>query len=283
MKRGWIVGALGALAALVAAPAGACTLVANRPICAPNGECSGPIFEQDVRERAQRAAIEYGRAMAVAVEARRDASGLDRAADVARLVFPLIVNPIDNADGGSCGPEIDDSYGSEDSRAIAAEDFVFEMTTFAGASADWQRSPSAIGALAALRGTCQQEATGAFADYLRSAIPAEQIAEVWDFLLPRAGPLPPADPRERLVGWRFSMTDGSATGITYNNVFAAPHIDGRRERAWQYLQNHRNGRAVMSAVSQFIQSRLSDGRGEAAICPVAHAETQSLIGELAQP
>lgn len=101
---------------------------------------------------------------------------------------------------------------------------------------------------------CHAEDRRALAVYLASAIPAEQIRDVWSFLLPRAGPIPPADPAQPLAGWRFTRLSASGA-LTYNLVTAPPHIDNRRERAWQYLSNHRSGEAVMSAVSQFVQSR----------------------------
>lgn len=101
---------------------------------------------------------------------------------------------------------------------------------------------------------CHADDRRALAAYLASAIPAEQIRDVWSFLLPRAGPIPPADPAQPLAGWRFTRLSASGA-LTYNLVTAPPHIDNRRERAWQYLSNHRSGEAVMSAVSQFVQSR----------------------------
>ena len=277
----WVVTALSLVAALaVSAPASACSLVASR--CEPDG-CDGPLYRQQLREQRQREAIEHGRAMDIAVEARRDAPGLDRAADVAQLVFPLVVTLVDYADGGGCGPEIEDSHGTEDFKAVGLDDARSEMRTKAGLTDSSALSQTSVDAFAALRLSCQHESTAAFAAYLGTALPREQLADTWDFLIPRAGPLPPADPHERLAGWRFAIFHASPTALSYNVVPSPQHIDGRRERAWQYLQNHRNGRAVMSAVSQFIQSRLADGRGEVAICPVAHAETQRLIGQLAQP
>lgn len=130
---------------------------------------------------------------------------------------------------------------------------------------------------------CNAEARRALSAYLTTAIPADQLRDVWSFLAPRAGPIPPSDPSVPLAGWRFNALSSDGLPLRYNLVLAPPHIDNRRERAWQYLQHHRSGEAVMSAVSQFIQSRQSDGRGEAAICPVTHAEAQRQIGQLAQP
>lgn len=187
------------------------------------------------RYGAEREAVEYARAMGLAVNAREEAAGLDRAADLATLLMPDLV-PVD---GNGC-----------------AED--------AGAPV----SPAAL---------CNAEARRGLAAYLASAIPAEQIRDVWSFLVPRAGPIPSGDPAVPLAGWRFTRLTGSGLPLRYNAVPAPAHIDGRRDRAWQYLSNHRSGEAMMSAVSQFIQSRLAEGRGAAAICPVAHV--QQAIGK----
>ena len=67
-----------------------------------------------------------------------------------------------------------------------------------------------------------------------------------------------ADPAQPLVGWRFTRLSAGGQ-LAYNEVIAPAYIDGRRERAWQYLMNHRSGEAVMSAVTQFVQSRSMSG------------------------
>ena len=193
------------------------------------------------RYGAEREAVEYARAMGLAVNAREEAAGLDRTGDIAMLLMPDLA-PVP---ANGCPED-------------AAE--------------------PALPAVA-----CNMEARRALSLYLDTAIPLEQIRDVWSFLVPRAGPIPSGDPAVPLAGWRFTALTDSGLPLRYNDVPARPHIDGRRARAWQYLMNHRSGEAAMSAVSQFIQSRLADGRGEVAICPVAHAETQRLIGQLAQP
>ncbi len=227
--RHWLIALIG-FAALAAPAASVAQPVAA---CPP-----APDFS---RYGADREAIEYARAIGQAVNAREEAPGLDRAADLAVLLLPDLT-----ADGASSCAE---------------------------PAVDAASQPTA----------CNAEARRALSAYLTTAIPADQIRDVWSFLVPRAGPIPPSDPSVPLAGWRFTVLSPGGLALRYNLVLAPPHIDNRRERAWQYLQNHRSGEAVMSAVSQFIQSRLADGRGEAAICPVAHAEIQRLIGELAQP
>ena len=181
------------------------------------------------RYGAEREAVEYARAMGQAVNAREEAAGLDRTADLAVLLMPDLV-PVAASD---CGEEAAATVSREQ--------------------------------------MCNAEARRALSAYLATAIPAEQVRDVWSFLAPRAGPIPSSDPAVPIVGWRFTALTASGLPLRYNDVPAPAHIDGRRERAWQYLTHHRSGEAVMSAVSQFIQSRLADGRGAAAICPTAHA------------
>lgn len=194
----WLV-TLAAIAAFAAAPA----------LAQPVAAC--PAAPDFTRYPADREAIEYARAVDQAVNAREEAAGLDRAADLAMLLLPDA-----NLDGGCAGGQ-----------------------------------PPRVS-------TCQAENRRALTAYLATAIPAEQIRDVWSFLLPRAGLLPPADPAQPLIGWRFTRL--SADGqLAYNHVMAPPYIDNRRERAWQYLMRHRSGEAVMSAVSQFVQSRTAGG------------------------
>lgn len=264
-----------------ATPALACSIVASRPICDGGAACTDAVVAQMRRERAQREAIEYGRAMAVALEARREAPALDRAQDVARLVLPLLVTPVDFADGGGCGPDVSLGNGGELIFAVEEQDFERDIRARAGQMDARPLARASVAAVADSLVACQVEATRSFATYLASAIPPQQLAELWGFLVPRAGPIPLEDPTQALEGWRLVMRDPASDALIFNSVPAPQHIEGRRERAWQYLQNHRNGKAVMSAVTQFLESRLVDGRGEAAICPVAHAETQRLIAQLA--
>ena len=119
---------------------------------------------------------------------------------------------------------------------------------------DTTQDTGCAGGQASAMSTCQADQRQALSTYLASVIPAEQIRDVWSFLLPRAGPIPPADPAQPLAGWRFTRLSAGAQ-IVYNEVVAPPYIDGRRERAWQYLTHHRSGEAVMSAVGQFVASR----------------------------
>ncbi len=163
------------------------------------------------RYGAEREAIEYARAMGQAVNAREEAAGLNRAADLAMLLLP------DTASAAGC--------------------------------ADREPAPASV---------CHIQNRSDLAAYLATAIPAEQIRDVWSFLLPRTGLIPPADPAQPLVGWRFTRLSAGGQ-LAYNHITAPPYIDGRRERAWQYLSHHRSGEAVMSAVTQFVQSRT--GRG----------------------
>jgi hypothetical protein len=184
----------------------ACLLAPAAPAAA-QAATACPAAPDFSRYGTEREAIEYARAMGQAVNAREEAAGLDRAADLAMLLLPDAPSTA-ACPGGQPAPE--PTCHADDRRALAA--------------------------------------------YLASAIPAEQIRDVWSFLLPRAGPIPPADPAQPLTGWRFTRISVSGV-LTYNLITAPPHIDNRRERAWQYLSNHRSGEAVISAVSQFVQSR----------------------------
>ncbi len=269
-----------ALAGL-SAPALACSIVATRSICDGGAACTDAVVAQMQRERAQREAIEYGRAMAVAMEARQEAAGLDRGYDLARILLPNMVLPIALSEHCFTGDWIaeDEDAGGHESIAEAEVAIRREEGTAPDALVAGER----LSAFATRRDACNDEMRRDLGHYLNGAIPADQLSEVWAFIVPRAGGVPPTDPAHPIESRRLTALSASGLPLRYDEVAAPQHIDNRRERAWQYLQNHRNGRLVMSAVSQFIQSRLSDGRGEAAICPVAHAETQSLIGELAQP
>lgn len=191
----------------LAAALGFVALIASAASAQPAPACpAAPDFS---RYGADREAIEYARAMGQAVNARAEAQGLDRAADLAKLLLP---EPGTGCSGGEPVPA----------------------------------------------STCHIENRRALSAYLATAIPAEQIRDVWSFLLPRAGLIPPADPAQPLVGWRFTRLSAGGQ-LAYNAVLAPPFIDGRRERAWQYLMNHRSGEAVMSAVTQFVQSRSTAG------------------------
>jgi len=245
-----------------------------------------------MRERAAREAVEYARDMEQAVDERRNAAGLDRSFDLARLLLPNLVQPIishgdcsDFVDDGDNGDRADDNIG-----AVELDNFLDSFTRANDSSYLNLTSESVRRRLRLLRTDCNNEARMALSAYIATTLPSGQIEEIWSFLLPRAGYVPQnhglgqIDSLMPLRSPRLTrLTDGGLPLIYNHFPQFEQHIDNRRERAWQYLRNHRNGRAIMSAVSQFIQSRLADGRGEAAICPVAHAETQRLMGEPRQP
>ncbi len=252
------------LALFGAAPAAACTVVATR--CEPDG-CGGPLYRLALREREQRAAIEHGRALARAVEARRDATGLDRDYDLARIVFPLIIAPVDLAEGGGCGPNVPDAHGFERNGRFAVDAFEAELRRSAGMDSTQPLGPDALRRLAALRMRCQDEVVRGFTAYLGTALSPDKRDDLWNFLVPRAGLIPPVTPAEPLPGYRFTARTGSPDGLMFNEVPAASYIARSRERAWQYLENHRNGRALMSAVRQYLL--LLDGREASTLCPAA--------------
>ena len=267
--------------AAIGTPAFACSFVTPRPICDGGAACTDAVVAQLQRERAQREAIEYGRAMAQAVAARSESAGLDRSYDLARILLPNMVLPLALYESSCTGPFGEDEDGGGHIAVEEAEAVIRSATGLA------PTAPLPVGqlrAFAAHRLACNGEVRRDLAAYLAYALPAGQLRELWDFLLPRADAVVPTDAMQPVTSGRllYFAHDGQLV-IPDGEEGKDSFIENRRERAWQYLQNHRNGRAVMSAVSQFIQSRLSDGRGEAAICPVAHVETQRLIGELARP
>lgn len=264
-----------AMSAAATPAAASCTPVPVSVVCASKDKCSGPLYEQAKREREQREAIEYARAMGQAVAARRDAAGLDRAYDLARLLMPNIAVPVDfGSTGGSCSSEIEDNDGGP---AILRDAFEAELRRAAGLAADAPLRRNDVTALAHQRTLCNDEARRTLAGYLTSAIPAAKLRDAWDFLLPRAGLFPPADPKQALTGWRFTTFNGPDAPPGFHDVPAPDHIAGRRERAWHYLEHHPTGRPLLIAVQRFIASRTADPRGEAVLCPMTHAETLKMI------
>jgi len=264
-----------ALATMAGPTPPACPAPTPPLICATNGACSGPLYEQAKREREQREAIDYARAMGQAVATRRDADGLDRAFDLARLLMPNIAVPVDfGRTGGSCSSAIEDD---DSGPAILRDAFEAELRRAAGLAADAPLRRNDVTALAHQRTLCNDEARRTLAGYLTSAIPAAKLRDAWDFLLPRAGALPPADPAMPLSGWRFTSFAGRDAPLRFNDVPAPDHIAGRRERAWHYLEHHPTGRPLLIAVQQFIASRTADPRGEAVLCPATYAETVKMI------
>ena len=183
------------------------------------------------------AGVHYARDMSFALAARERSPTLDRARDLAELLVPdVLPEPTMVATG--------DSAGWEDPEA----------------GARWVN--------------CHRELRNGVADYLRTVLSEEDSAELWQMLLPRAMTSIPADGAQSLGGSPMVRLSGGGLPLVIRERTIAPFAQRRLERAWQYLQNHRNGRAAMSAVSQYIESRLADGRGEAAICPTAYAQTR---------
>ena len=58
--------------------------------CAPNGACSGPVYDAFVREQAQTAAIAYSRALNHAIALRNDDGATDFAYDLTQILVPSI-------------------------------------------------------------------------------------------------------------------------------------------------------------------------------------------------
>lgn len=272
----WLVTLAASWMLLGTAPAAACSIISDDPVCAPTGECAGPVFEQFNLQREMRDATEHAQRVAGVVEQRERSAGLDRAYDIARLILPNLVLP--HIGYNSCGDFVEDgdASGGQD-----PDEFLARLPITV-------RSPVPHVQMDLLlkifdqRAACNAEIRRDFARSLNRDLTNEQLTDVWRFILPRSGEGLSTDPNYAISSLRLTALTGNAPPLTF---YAVPnlrqHIKRRRELAWEYLQSNDNGRAVMSAVSQFIQLRLADGRGEAAICPLAHAETQRLMTELA--
>lgn len=272
-----LAGLAAAALAMAQSAAPACPAPSAPASCADAGKCTGPLYEQAKREREQREAIEYARDLGQAVAERRDNAGLDRAYDLARLLMPNLLAPVDLAESGACTPIVEDGDGGT---PIARATFMQALRRAAALPDDSMLAANDVTALAHQRTQCNDEARRTLARYLDTAIPAKKLREAWDFLVPRAGKLPPADPAQPLAGWRFTTFEGPGAPLGFYKVPAPDHIDGRRDRAQQFLANHPIGRAVMAAVGQFIASRTLDSRGEAALCPATFAATEKMIAAL---
>ncbi len=260
----WAIAALAVMG--VSAPAAACTIVAQRPICDGGAACTPAVIAHLQRERAQRAAIEYGRELAQAVDARRDSATLDRGYDLARILLPNMAMPVgignDSCNGVTAYDE--DGEGQHDSIEMAE----VAIRREAGMAADSPVDFAQVSGFAARRTRCNTEIRRDLAAYLTSALPSAQLRELWDFLVPRAGAHVPGDAAQDIGGARLLyFGEDGALRIADGEGGGPPHVAARRERAGQYLANHRNGRAVMSALNQFVGARVANGRSEAALCP----------------
>jgi hypothetical protein len=251
-----------------ATPALACTIIAARgPTCSAGSGCTPALVAQLRRDRAQREAIEYGRAMAQAVDRRSASPALDRSYDLARILMPNMVAPVasreDSCDGWTA--EDEDREGQHDSIEVAEAVIRGESGMAADAPVDF----ALVSGFAARRTQCNAEIRRDLGAYLTSALPSEQLRDLWDFLVPRAGATVPIDGAQEIGGARLLIFgEDGALRIPDGEGGGPPHIASRRERAGEYLANHRNGRAVMSALNQFVAARVANGRSEAALCPV---------------
>jgi hypothetical protein len=250
---------------VTAAPARACTIVGTPPLCDARAACTPALIAQIQRERAQRQAIEDGRRVAHAVEQRRISSSLDRGYDLARILLPNMVLPLGFEEDTCSGvvAEDEDGGGQESDEQAAAT-----IRQERGLAPDAQLTIEMSWQLAARRTRCNTEIRRDLAVYLNSALPSEQLRELWDFVVPRAGGHIPPDGAQDLKNNRLLyFGEDGALRIPDEQDGLPPHVAARRERAGEYLANHRNGRAVMSALIQFVAARVANGRSEAALCP----------------
>ncbi len=262
--RGLVAVALGTLAG-VGAPAAACTITAIRPVC-EGASCTPAVIAQLQRERAQRAAIEYGRELAQAVDARRGSATLDRGYDLARILLPYMVMPVGIANDSCNGVTAHDEDGEGQHDSV--EQAEVAIRSEAGLAPDAPVDLALVYAFAGRRTRCNAEIRRDLATYLTSALPPPQLRDLWDFLVPRAGAYVPTDGAQEIGGARLLyFGEDGALRIRDGEGGGPPHVAARRVRAGEYLANHRNGRAVMSALNQFVAARVANGRSEAALCP----------------
>jgi hypothetical protein len=254
------------LVAAAGTPAPACSVVAQRPICDGGAACTDAVVAQMRRERDQREAIEYGRAMAQAMNARVESPALDRGYDLARILLPNMVLPVALSEDSCVGwtAEDEDSEGHHDSIEEAEAAIRRETGLVPGAPVN----SALLSSFATRRLACNAEIRRDLAAYLTSALPRDQLHELWDFLLPRAGAWVPSNGAETVGSGRLLYFGvNGQLAIPDDSGGRETHIDARRERAWHYLAHHRNGRAIMSALNQFVAARTRNGREEAALCP----------------
>jgi hypothetical protein len=269
-RRGlWALAALAV--AVLPVPALACSIVAARPICDGGAACTPAVIAQMQRKRAQREAIEYGRELAQAVDWRQASPALDRSYDLARILLPNMVLPVATSEDSCNGWTAEDEDGTGQAEIADAERIIRQER---GMTVDAPVDFALVIDFAARRTRCNAEIRRDLAAYLTSALPPEQLRELWDFLVPRAGAHVPVDGAQEIGGARllYFGEDGTLR-IPRGEGGGPPHVANRRERAWQYLANHRNGRAVMSALTQFVAARRAAGQGEAALCPATSGGT----------
>lgn len=244
-----------------AAPALACAPVLAAKACV-GGACTDAYAAQIEAERANAEAREFGRLAAAAIDRRRDSAGLDEALDVTRILVPNVVAPIalsrDSCSGWVSGEGPDFETADDAARKY-------------GRLAEGQRpSPAqvaAVEALAVLRTRCNAANRRSIATWLATVIDRETMLELWDFLLPRIGLVPPVDAAQSINGDPLLafVEDRSRPLVAAANSGPA-HVVGRRGRAQDYLRNHRNGRLVSGAISGWLAR--PGATDPAAACPV---------------
>lgn len=265
MIRRGIIAALVLALVGVGSPVAACTFTAIPPLC-QGPACTPAVIAQLRREREQRAAIEYGRELAQAVAARHGSATLDRGYDLARILLPNMVMPVGIANDSCNGVTAHDEDGEGQHDSV--EQAEVAIRSEAGMATDAPVDLELVYIFAARRTRCNAEIRRDLGAYLTSALPPAQLRDLWDFLVPRAGSYVPTDGAQEIGGARllYFGEDGGLR-IPEGEGGGPPHVAARRERAGEYLANHRNGRAVMSALNQFVAARVANGRSEAALCP----------------
>lgn len=269
---------VGASLIVGAAPAAACIGRASGLVC--DGPCTSDQIRAMDRRAREAAAIAYGRELTFTLAARDASPATDRAADLASVMLPAVYAAIvvDDGGGGSCRrSDIGEGLGRE---PVSLSAFAAQIRSRFGLDA---RAPveNRVEAFAVHRDACNAEVRRGFAAYLRTALPAEQLRELWTFMVPRAGAVVPTDGAEPVTGGSLTLLGPDGRTISPDPLSTIPHIADRKERAAQYLRRHDNGIALMSALQQFWTVRVAPSLERPAdLCPAADAAMVAYVGTI---
>lgn len=238
---------LSAASLIIAPPAQACVPIVIPTVCSDPQGCSGPLYEQRRAERERDESRAYGRALAGVVDQRAAAPALDMAYDLTRALVPNVVALVRLGES-ECGADVSE-YDAD------GHDSISDALAISAELSDAARRDARLRApmINTQRVVCNDAARRAIADYLRTAIPADRLRETWQFVIPRTGMAISADPTQPVTGQRLvSFVLGRNGALEFHDAHDLPYVADRRERANEYLRNHRNGRAVMAAITAWL-------------------------------
>jgi hypothetical protein len=263
-----------AAAGLWTTDAHACTVTATRVERDPDGTINGPITRQRQRERFEAERRAYGEARARDVDARAAHAATDLAFDLTRMLMPNVVQPVGYLEAPCNGP-LTDAVDADATGILPIEDFARRI----GLAVAGGNGNDVLIDHARHRETCNDEYRRGLAAYLRTAIPAAQMRDVWRFLAPRVGGELPSDGAQPIADARITALQTGTGTIVPLRIYDGrmDYIGARRERAAQFLANHPDGQAVMRAVNAYTASNLGDPRGVAVWCPMVAASAPAEV------